>query len=548
MIEYAGQKDLDVRIGDPTRTSVTMVITSLTSGDVTLTVPGATGSPYTVSMVALGTDNSEVDSEACFVGEQEVSGLGPAFTRYSYTATQGEKSATGHFRNKPGPTDTYSFAVMTCQYPEEIEQWDGTITYGMWPYIQQRMQQDDRFLGTVWCDDLYYSDTRQVDDSTGTGKVTTGVPQVTCLAYDFTLTYMAMFGLLEVQDEGGPIKYGHRAASQWCMGNGWFLPQWGNHEFHQYMGTFTSNNPVGTAAWTRPNPFHASADPGFDGGAMVAWDALWRPLQPSELEVKVNDTACNLWAIDLGLLRIVSPDNLTNNDGFTSSTVAYGAGQIVDTLTAMQSAPFKLLNMQHSIRQTSTGAGPQNGVATHFPLWNTIPAEANRLITDAGETPPSIMGGAWTCGVKGVTVICNGDTHGGSVRKLIGDQGDIDENVYVVTGPCCNRQNPHRVSSVQEGAVIAGSLFEYVQKGDGGANDPATPFYTDTEGRSTDHALIITINGEEQSMLAEFVNRNLDNTYEVVWSRKWYVGRGNSGVDTGLLPAFASISVDEEMA
>ena len=523
MIEYDAKKHLDATIGDPTTTSVVAVVKALAAGNVTLTVPGASGSPYTVTMTAIGTDNTENDSEACFVGEQTISGLGPTFQRYSYTATQGAHSFSGSFKNEPGETDTYSFAVLTCQDPFEIETWDGIQGESMWPYIQQRMQANDNFVGVMWVDDLFYSDSLQINAGVvGATKVSTGQPQITLKVYDYVLTYMTMLGMI---DDGPSLnlatEYGRHAPKNYCMANGWFLPQWGNHEFSRDLGTWIGENELGTAGKARPNAFHSTASPGFDGPGMVAWDAFWRPLQPSELSVKSLDTACNLWGFDLGPLRVIALDNLTNNNGVTASSSAFGANQLSDALTAMQSShAFKLVLSQHSIRQVT-------GVGAHFPLDQHVPAEGTRLISDAAATPPSIMESRYTNGVQGTTILAIGDTHGGRVHRFIGEGGGIVENLYAFTGMDANKQLPHTSSSAPDGTEVSGVLYEYIQRGKGGSEDPETVGYVDPEGRSNDHALIITVNGTARTMTAEFVNRKLDNSYEVEWSGTWYAGKGN---------------------
>ena len=536
MPAYAGQKPFEVRTGNPQPDGVTFAIWSLSSGGVTLTVNGI---DYPVALSPVGADRGTAapggQTTAGYVGSQVISGLPGGFKQWAYSASQAGSLVAGTFYTLPGRFDTFSFTMGTCEEAFETIEQDsgcaGSIRNSMWEYVETIIGNiESPYVGHLHCDDLAYIDGISVDDTNGTGHKSSGFPKTTLKEYDYALGYFSQAGLL--QDATEPnlyVSYGHRAARQKCMANGWYIPQWGNHEFAGFEGTFAASHSVPGSSG---NSYHKTLN-GFDGAGLVVYDALFAPLEPPHPLASPADTIARLWGIDLGPIRIVGPDNITNNVSDTvtpANNVIFGSNQITDILAALDTdAPFKIFFTQHALRKLSTTG------YDHWDMFSNQPVEYAQLFTDAG----GIMSKTSLNGSNGTFINVFGDSHRGSVRRMQGTQGTFAEYFYDIACASMNHQDGHsNGSGVDENTIYNEMLVEYRQRGVGWDQALQPP----TDGRSIDHTIRVDVDGPAQTITMNVVGRDICGGFSTRWSKKFKHGAGNSAY-VGEIPD-ASVKVE----
>ena len=449
------QLPFGVRYGDPTATTRKMILSSLVNTAMSVVCNGVT---YSVTLTAVGTDRGSGPAQAGYVGNILITGL-TVGVAYPYTITQGSNSRSGNVAAfYSDTTKDYSFFILACDSRQAGP--------GLYNKIKDYVQTGALpTIGYFHSDDIGYVDTSSVDDITNSVGVhkSTGLPWVTKKEYDYAIGYMAHLGLLG-DLASSDTSFGRDEFRVWVRENLPLMPQWGNHEFDGDMGT--PNTPaINVQTGVRPNAYHKTASPGFDGAALVAWNNFFKPLQPSTEMVKTNATIGNHWGITLPNIQVVAPDNITYSDGF-ASTSFYGTGGIDDVLTYLNTTvPFKIMLMNHSIR----GLGV-NYLGAHYQMEYYVNAEYKRMFTaPAGATPKSIMSNPNTNGAIGVTVCVHGDYHAGMVTQ--NNQvlaGQTTEMFYSINGATINASPGHGASGVigktysgLAGEAATGSTLKY---------------------------------------------------------------------------------------
>lgn len=450
------QLPFGVRYGDPTATTRKMILSSLVNTAMSVACNGST---YPVTLAAVGADRGSGPAQAGYVGNILITGLAVGVS-YPYTITQGSNSRSGNIAPfYSSTTKDYSFFILACD-----NHYSGS---GL--YYQIKDYAESGALPTVGCfhsDDLGYVDTANVDDTTNAVGVhkSTGLPWVTKKEYDYSIGYLAHLGLLGDLSTSYDTAFGRDEFRVWVRENLPLMPQWGNHEFDGDMGT-PGAAAINVQTGTRPNTYHKTASPGFDGPGLVAWNNFFKPLQPSTEFVKTNATISNSWGITLPGVQVVAPDNITYSDGF-ASTSFFGTGGIDDVLTYLNTTtPFKIVLMNHSIR----GLG-SNYQGTHYQMEYYVNAEYKRMFTAlAGAGPKSIMSNPNTNGAIGVTFCVHGDYHAAMVTQ--NNQvlaGQTTEMFYSINGASINGSPGHgafgvvgKTYSGVAGEAATGSTLKY---------------------------------------------------------------------------------------
>ena len=498
------QLPIGVRYGDPTATTRKMILYSLTNTAMSVV---CNGSAYTVTLAAVGTDRGSGPAQAGYVGNILITGLAVGVS-YPYTVTQGSNSRSGNIAPfYSSTTQDYSFFILACDFSQA----GPGLYYKIKEYAQSGALPT---IGYFHSDDLGYVDTSSVDDITnGVGvHKSTGLPYVTKKDYDYAIGYLAHLGLLGDLSTSYDTEFGRDEFRVWVRENLPLMPQWGNHEFDGDMGT--PNTPaINVQTGARPNAYHRTASPGFDGPALVAWNNFFKPLQPSTEFVKTNATISNSWGITLPNVQVVAPDNITYSDGF-ASTSFFSAGGIDDVLTYLNTTtPFKIMLMNHSIR----GLG-SNNLGAHYQMEYYVNAEYKRMFTaPVGATPKSIMSNPNTNGAIGVTVCVHGDYHAAQVTQ--NNQvlaGQTTEMFYSINGATINGSPGHGASGVVGttyagvgGVAATGSTLKYRRPSD-----------------STPKAYYVRVD-MHASQAPKYMQISLMAEEGVAWSGKFYARSSN---------------------
>jgi hypothetical protein len=430
--------------GNPRATEVTFVVASFTDAAILVeafSTAARTGSPVasrTVNASAGGApelakyadDRGSNDAAgvtyACWVGTSSLTGLS-AGTRYYLRLTQGAVVESDcETWTAPAAGSDFNVYFVSCDISyRQIGNDSNEPGPGPWPAIRGTQRDTGKAGFVVWIDDIGYSDgvgiyqfpvTEIPDDSGYSGKQMTGVASTTLLAYDYAITYLCLLGMLGNTEYSG-VAWGREEARLQMLRTLPVAFQWGDHEFSDNLN-LSAGAATSKAAWT----------PG-----KAAWDGLLGLLRPTPAggDIRSADVTATHWALDLGDLRVIAPDGITRASGGSTSswpythTAMYGSNQLNDVLTAAGSShAFKVLafgNTSDTIWKEdpppTTSAGSyfsQGGLSLY------VPAEWRRLMTNQGQTPPSLMDNPLTNGATGVTVFMHGDLHHPFVQRHYG--------------------------------------------------------------------------------------------------------------------------------
>lgn len=394
---------LGVTTGNPQLDSVTFVALSLVSGNVTITLsPSGSGE---ITMNQVGTDRGSAGPDGLtyfgYAGSATITGLS-AFTRYTYTATQGTETVTGSFYTAPNDTDNFAVSFTTC--------FARTATDNMaWDFLEWYRQNGDLpLIANVHVDDVCYASQSMANDEADGKKVELGrrpAPWATAgKQYDYYFGYAQWFGTIgAITLAAGGTQEGALSTNfQSFRKNCNFLVQWGDWDFQNNLGWSNSLSTV-------PNAYHTTLA-GYDGPGLQVWNTIMKPLQGVSLASA--DTNANHWATTLGCVQILCPDPITNA---VPSTTVFGTNQIEDVLSGVNTQPFKLWAM------ADFAARPDGYYSSATYKTNTfVQAEYDRLFLDGSSSPSSIMLNSQTNGDIGCSVVLRGDTHYGMVWKFNG--------------------------------------------------------------------------------------------------------------------------------
>lgn len=468
-----GQQAFGIRFGAPAASSINVVGCSLTAGSITVSVDGVGDTAITITEI--GTDNTPTQDRAGYVGNATISGLAP-YTKYTYTATQGSTSYTGHFWTAPAATDDFILFGITCDNNGSVMPGDGTPPGG-YKYLREIAEANP----TKGCyiahidDHLGYTDASTIDDSAGTGHVCTSIPAKTSsLEYDYALSAFAAFGLYSesVNAEG---LFGQHEDYIWCMRNIPCLCQWGDHDCGDNEMGWQYDPTDNTTVSRDPSPKTA-----FDNSTAV-WNAFLDPFRGTAIDAGNSEA----WAHTLGCVKIIAPDGISKGSGDGTAgvgdrarpTTIFGNTQVDNVITACDdsSVPFKILLMMYGIRylddhnpitaQNSGAQNPLGGNEVDLTASAILPQAAHpeyaRLFTDAS----SLMTKATCNGRDGVLFTLHGDDHKGLVLRNRNDQGTNQEwfwsfNAGTITGSQNFGQDAVAGDIVDGTEMKAGSIFD----------------------------------------------------------------------------------------
>lgn len=528
-----------ITLFDPTTDVVSVVVNGVTY---------VSGTDFTLT--ARGTDAGVgFPDQACWSGLLTVTGLSP-FTRYTWTVSQTVSGTNytdnGSLLSAARKTDKFVTGFAGCDNNTTLTNQNNNNPFtvpGFWQHYAAYMQDstNPELAAIPFVDDLGYASSKNVQDTgwstTGaTELVATGVPYTTLKEYDYCLAYMACIGMLgpdtlSEADLGITgfliIAWGRETNRTYCRKNANILPQFGDWEFMNDMGW---DAPV----TDYPNPRFVSA--GVDGVGKTAWDAFYGLMQPPA-PAGATDAVANHWVCEIGSLTIATFDAISNSS--TTGTIAYnpptaittmlGTAQIVDILTEIQTYnnPFTLLGMSNSVRYL--GAGPdysESSYGAQHPIYNHCLAEFQRLFTQTGQNPPSLMNHRCTNGVNGTLLLAQADHHWGQVVhwKKAAYTDNNEENFYTLQVGTTNGSSNFNSLEGVVGETVADGEVLYQQE-----------YQAEPLGSNQFHGLFLTVDGSTRSAHASLNDWNNN----VKFSRTFYVGRGNSGYADGVEPAYA---------
>lgn len=504
------QIPISVRWGYSDGTSIKVVISSLSSSDVTIIIDGISSFVLS-SMAAVGDDVPISGTEAFFADSTTVTGLS-AFTKYTYTAIQDSNSVSGEFYSAPSASDDFTIFGVTCDNTLSI----GGIAPGMYEHI--KTYTESGVLPTVALihidDHLGYVDFNGTNDSAGTGNQITIANSFAWEAgteYDYAVGAAASLGLYE-NDSDDFVAAGNNSIRQWCLLNIPVWPQWGDHD--------AGFNDIG---WSSKPTDNVGIPPGGSAtylscftNAESLWGKILEPLAPP----KIDGSNSKAWGANLGCLYVASPDAITTGAATTVGTndaapdTIFGNTQIDSLLSALDNdQPFKVLGLANGIRYL-TGTPPHTGNdGAQLPL-NLHATEYPRLFTDTGNAELSIMENPKTNGQVGTLFTIHGDNH---VLKA-----QINENT--------DGTLPEQFCSFNMGTLTGSSNHDATAVGPAGATG-TNVFYS--EGTNIgDNKWCIRLDVYGSKSPKEVRVFLLDNTGAEVYSRKFAQYRTvNIGVD-----------------
>lgn len=485
IIPLGPQVKIGVRIGYAKAPNAKMVVMSLTNGAASVDCNGIN---YPVTWVATDSDGGAA-SPAGYVGEITLGGLAE-FTQYGYTVTQGVSTVTGSFSTLPGPNDDFCFYAITCDAAVAASA-NGGVTDGEGMYKTFHEQINAGGLpcvGILHVDDHGYVAARKFSDPAAVG-LDTQTPAQLNTEYAFSAGWLNYYGLHAngSGDSGfgdsaaytttGNIDIGRTPHRVWCMQNLPVWPQWGDWEFKNDIGMdFPTTNPG------VPNPFHKTYTGSVgnrDGGGLLAWNRFMKPLQPPS--IASADANANHWAFDLGCIRLIAVDGITNSNGAVTSYAAtnfpdgilyddtigvtqvsamLGSNQIADILAAIDPyAQFTILGLMHGVRYMGKFTSEWY-TGTQHPIKNHCPAEFAQLFTASG----SLADKPETNNSRGVLFTFNGDYHNGHIYHHQITDGTLPTDFYEVGLGTVTTSYNHAADSVDPriGEAFKGSTVEYL--------------------------------------------------------------------------------------
>jgi len=483
-----------VLAGVPSTSRVPIVVLCKVSGDVTITLNS--GQNITISPVVFGNDRSVADpggqTNAGWAGDGAFTGLS-AFTRYTYTATQGSNTQTGSFMTAPLENTKFWLSAGGCdnntgltnQGDTEDASKLATIS-GSYPLIEAKIKaRPNDYLGFLFLEDIFgyldgWGGVLGIDDSLGTGRKMDldGSGNFIVNQYNYALSYMASMGLLEYDKVIGSnyescksIKWGWDESRNYVHANSNIYPAKGDHDVYGDYGFAI--------------PY---ADPSiavYVAASNATWAQVVRPLYSDNI---LNASNSECYSVTLGDIEFCAPDGFTNGTGTVSTyqvpqtqiTSLFGSGQIDDILTRMQSstAKHKILDLPYSIKYMDASQHSEFNDGAQHPLKDHVPLEFAQLFTASGNTPPSLMDLSATNGLTGTLAIVKSDFHHAQVTMHESNSGDIAEHILELNmGTINGSLNFAQDSSIIKGAVFDGSTIEYSQQEDVGSGPTARQFY-----------------------------------------------------------------------
>lgn len=491
IIPLGPQVKIGVRIGYAKAPNAKMVVMSLTNVAASVDCDGTN---YPVTWAATDSDGG-ASSPAGYVGEITILGLSD-FTEYAYSVTQGANVVTGSFSTLPSSLDDFCFYAITCDAEAYVS--DGnTNGEGFYKTIHDQIDAGGLpCVGILHIDDHGYNAARRFTDSAAPG-LDAATPAALNTQYAFSAAWLNYYGLHA--DGSGDSGFGESTAYTttantdigrsphrvWCMQNLPVWPQWGDWEFDNDIGMdYPTTSPTSVA-----NPFHKTYSAGVgqrDGGGLLAWQTFMAPLQPPLL----NAANSNAWAFDLGCIRVISTDGITNCNGNMGSgnydplTIAgldssdsnvpqissmLGSAQVADILAAIDPyAQFTIIGLMNGVRYMGRWPSEWN-TGTQHPIKNHCPAEFNALFTDVG----SIADKPNTNNARGITFAFNGDYHNGHIYHHQITDGTLPVDFYEVGLGTATTSFNHAADYVttQIGESFKGSTVEYLDYTVGGVSD-----------------------------------------------------------------------------
>ena len=545
------------------------MLTESNAADVVITVPGQSDVTIAAgSLVALGTDDpAPTKSRACYVGTATIVGaMFPADN--TWTVTQGAESTSGAFKTEPAVTDDFTIVYQSCDNNVHFSNGGNSKPWtmkGNWGDVRAYAENpaNPPIAGIFFVDDLGYVDGIKVNDTAGTGHGSQPTPgastaQANPSEYNYTIAYMTCLGMMEdvlswpeglmpadtASDTLGDWynwsptgskddsylrnMWGREADRVWCYKNLNIFPQFGDHEFRQDEGIQTYDQDDGNA---QTSTRYAAGKP--------IWDSVYGVLQ--------GTSACTLnnsWYADIGGVRLIAPDWITENSGPETESLRQSnndpaltsaSGPVTDTQGTLMSSnsidelksTFRftgrcvLLGMCYSYKYLGDAGGPGSNIANYYninkqggqqPILNHYNSNYNSLFTAAdGNSLASVLNSQNT-----PVISLHGDHHYGKVlyhKGLAGSAGrDLDENwcevcVGTTNGSVNFIQHDDNQNGFPDGWEFDGSSIQY-QQGRGGQ----------TVGGY--HSLFCEFSGDATTI-------KLHDWNEQVWAGKFIAGQGN---------------------
>lgn len=476
-VELGPQVPIGVRIGYAKAPNAKMVVMSLTGGTITVS---CNGSDYPVVPTATDADGG-AHSPAGYVGAVTLTGLSE-FTEYSYTVTQVDNpgSVSGAFRTLPSENDDFCFYFITCDANATLAGGEHT-GHGFYKNIRQQLAEPGALpcVGILHVDDHGYNSNRTFVSGKADG-LDANNPMFFNTAYAYCAAWLNYYGLHS--STSGSAGYGEadltlnayanndigRSPDRvWCHQNLPVWPQWGDWEFGNDIGMdYPTTNPG------VPNGYHKTYTGSVgnkDGGGYLAWQTFMAPLQPPS--IADADTDANHWAFDLGCIRVIATDGVTNCNGSVSDYTGdisindanvtqvgsmLGADQIADILAvSLHHLPFTMLGMMNGVRYMASSTSEWQSGAQH-PIKNHCPSEFDALFASEGSLSD-----------KPATLFTmNGDYHNGHVYKHEITDGAVPTDFYEIGAGTMSRSTNFAADTVLSetpmGSAFKGSVVEYI--------------------------------------------------------------------------------------
>lgn len=541
IIPLGPQVKIGVRIGYSKAPTAKMVVMSLTNGAASV---DCNGTNHPITWVATDSDGGAA-SPAGYSCNVEINGLSE-FTSYEYTVTQGENVVTDSFYMLPGENDDFCFYAITCD--ATASPYGFSNGEGVYKNIKEQVQAGGLpCVGILHIDDMGYVSNRRFADSAAVG-LDTQTPAQLNTQYAFSAAWLNFYGLhasgsVETLAPGYETGFGESTASTttanidnsrnpnrvWCMRNLPVWPQWGDWEFKNDIGfDFPTNNP------DTPNPFHKTYTLGVgnrDGGGLLAWQQLCSHLQPP----LINAANSNAWAFDLGCIRVISADGITNANGAIGTNYSnplgtittddynvipvasiHGAAQVADILGAVDpNKQFTILGLMNGIRYMDNYVSEWYS-GTQHPIKNHCRAEWEALFTEAG----SFSDLPCTNNTQGILFTFNGDYHNGHVYHHQITDGTLPTDFYEIGCGTATMSPNHTAESLttQLGGTYKGSTIDYLDY-TVDITDAPTPIH---------RAWGVRVDVYGSKAFKEIVITLFDSAGTVLWKNKFLGQLGNT--------------------
>lgn len=546
---------------DPTSSPVIVVVngvsyTSLSDADYTLTAFGY-----------------------CWTGAVTITGL-TAFTKYSWSMSQGSETDTGQLMSNPSDTDDFSLIFASCDNNtglSNLGNGNPQTVVGTWEHVKDYADNGALpIAGLMFFDDYGYVDSLIISDDyddNSSGLTASAAINSNTDANDASLSWLSVIGSLGTTtavvngvdimlNDDLRTHWGRETNRQWCRRNLNLYPQWGDHEFSQDLGT--NEDVTDTQEGLNPNPrwnVHPNdTEAQVEGIGKLAWDAFIGAIQPPAANSGINDSEANHWTSDIGCVRICTleavtwgtggeagnytPVSATDPTSFTQKSVQYGTDQIDDVLADLtgSDAAFKILGTHTGVRYMADGTVAIDTYLAHHAIFNFCNAEYKRLITD---TTTGLMSDNHTNGVNGTFVWTIADLHHDCVCEhrsspFASNNGEeFDAWTFATANGSINMYN-------NSGLSVGDSYSSTYESADG--QTKARLVY-ESWGASTTRKewahMRADVYGSETPKRIVLNMINTDG--EVAYQRQYFQGGGNRSYAIGESPASASaLSLSDE--